>query len=259
MDILSVMGLIAAAGFIIYGITGGGAQLSQITNFFVLSGVAITVGGTFAALMLMFPVKVFASLPKMLAKIFKPQKFNLPDYIAEVVTIAHEARKNGILSLEEKLPAYKDEFMRKGLQLAVDSTDPDTIRDIMETELGFMIERHNLGIQFFEKGAALAPGFGLLGTLVGLINMLATLDNPNNLTKGMAVALVTTFYGSLLSNVVFLPMGNKLQKRSDEEVLCKQIIIEGVVAIANGESPKQIQEKLLSYVPPAMRDLYRVG
>ncbi|MCL2773713.1 MAG: motility protein A, partial [Oscillospiraceae bacterium] len=99
MDILSVMGLIAAAGFIIYGITGGGAQLSQITNFFVLSGVAITIGGTFAALMLMFPIKVFAGLPKMLSKIFKPQKFNLPEYIAEVVAIAHEARKNGILSL----------------------------------------------------------------------------------------------------------------------------------------------------------------
>lgn len=254
MDVLSVIGLIGAAGLLVFGMSSG-SNMVQLRNFWDAASIAITVGGTFASLMIMFPLKVFANLPKMLLKIFGPQEYNPQDYIADVVEIAYDARRNGVLFLEEKIPQYRDEFMRKGVQLIVDSAEPEDLRDIMETELGFMIERHKTGVLFFEKGAILAPGFGLLGTLAGLINMLASMENPAAITSCMAVALITTFYGTILANVVFLPMGNKLKKRSDEEVLCKQIIIEGMILIENGENPKQIQEKLLSYIPPSMRKL----
>jgi chemotaxis protein MotA len=261
MDIMSIIGLVAAVVLMIFGMAGDveffQGDFRKLMNFVDIPSVAITIGGTFAALMLMFPVKVFASLPKLLLKVFLPQKFNPQTYILEIVDIAQDVRKNGLLYIDDKISTYKDEFMRKGLQLAVDSTDPEMLRDIMETELGFMMDRHKLGTLFFEKGAGLAPGFGMIGTLVGLINMLKNMD-PTNLMNDMGVALITTFYGSLLANVVFLPMGNKLQKRSDEEILCKQIIIEGVIAIVNGESPPQIREKLVSYIPPAMRNLDRV-
>ena len=253
MDMLSIIGVIAAVGLMIFGMSDSGGNLMQLINFYDVPSIAITVGGTFASLMIMFPLKVFAALPKMLIKIFKPQQFNLRDSVTEIVGIAHDARKNGLLSLEENLSDYKDEFLRKGIQLVIDSTDPESLREIMEAELGFMMERHKAGVSFFEKGATLAPGFGMLGTLVGLINMLATMDDPDNLTRGMSIALVTTFYGSVLANIIFLPMGNKLQKRSDEEVLCRQIAIEGIVAVVNRENPNQIREKLISYIPPSMR------
>lgn len=261
MDILSIAGLIVGFGLMVFGIVFDMDSLTvnmgAMRNFFDVSSIIIVVGGTFAALMLTFPLKVYASLPKLLLKVFVPQKFNPQNYILEITQIAQDVRKNGLLHIDEKISEYKDEFMRKGLQLAVDSTDPEMIRDIMETEVNFMIERHKAGTQFFEKGGALAPGFGMIGTLIGLINMLAAMDGgeAGDLMGNMAVALITTFYGSLLANLFFLPMGNKLQKRSDEEVLCKQIIIEGIISIVNGESPNTIREKLVSYIPPSMRNL----
>jgi chemotaxis protein MotA len=261
MDILSIVGLIAALFLMFFGMSGDGfyiGDFATVRNFWDVPSIAITVGGTFAALMLMFPLKVFASLPKLLAKVFMPQKFNPQKYIVEIYEIAQDVRKNGLLSLDEKLGNYKDEFLRKGLQLAVDNSDQDIIRDIMETELGFMMDRHKLGTSFFEKGAGLAPGFGMIGTLVGLINMLKNMD-PDTLMNDMGIALITTFYGSILANIVFLPIGNKLQKRSDEEILCKQIVIEGVISIITGEAPNTIREKLVSYIPPAMRNLDKIS
>ena len=249
MDVLSIIGVIAAFGLILFGmLSGSGENLAQLLNFFDAYSIAIVAGGTFAALMIMFPLKVFAELPKLLAKIFVPQKYNPKNYIEGIVEIAFDARENGILSLEEKIPDYTDGFVRRSIQLAVDATSPADLRDIMESELEFVTKRQKNGVMFFEKGAVLAPGFGMAGTLVGLINMFASHNAPESLMPGMTAALITTLYGIILANVIFLPMGNKLQKRNDEEALCKQIIIEGVVAITNGENPKQIQDKLISYV-----------
>jgi chemotaxis protein MotA len=251
MDIMSLIGLVAAAGLLLYGVSDGGS----IENFISPGAAAITAGGTLAALMITFPLKTFAALPRLLARIFLPRAFNFDPrkYIADIEEIAVGAKKHGILYLDEKIPEYKDDFLRKGIQLTVDSGSPENIRDIMETDLGYMIERHKSGVRFFEKGAAYAPGFGMLGTLSGLINMLAQAQNPAGITGNMAAALITTFYGLIIANVIFLPLAGKLQKRSEEEVLCKQLVIEGLVSIANGENPKQIQQKLISYVPPAMR------
>ena len=251
MDIMSLIGLFGAVGLLFFGMTAGGAQ---INSFHDIGSVAITVGGTFAALMLTFPMRTFAELPKMILKIFLPGKtFSPQKYAAAIVEIAIDERKNGILFLERKLSEYKDVFLRKGVQFIVDDEKPEEIREKMGAEIKYMAERHKQGVRFFEKGATLAPGFGILGTLTGLINMLAQAETPDGIMSGMAAALITTFYGLILANLIFIPMGNKLQKRSDEEILCKQMIIEGVIAVVNGESPKQISEKLEAYVPFSKR------
>lgn len=259
MDILSIIGLLGAVAFIVFGISFDSVDFSVdfglVMNFLDIPSALLVIGPTLMSLMLMFPSKVFAGLPKVFKKVFMPQKFNPQNYITQIVEIATDVRRNGLLSMDEKMEAFEDEFMRKGIQLAVDSTDPEMIREIMETELGFMVDRHKLGTQWFEKGAALAPAFGMVATLVGLINMLGDMDNPESLVANMGMAMITTVYGCLLANVFFLPMGNKLQKRSDEEVLCKQIVIEGVISIVNGENPNTIREKLVSYIPPSMRTL----
>ena len=260
MDLFSIIGILGAIGFFLLGITletvpAFNLNFSLIGAFLDAPSALLVIGPTIMCLMITFPGKVFKSLPKMLAKIFMPQKFNPQNYIGQIVDVAQDVRKNGLLSIDDKISTYQDEFMRKGLQLAVDSTDPELLRDIMETELGFMTDRHKLGVQFFEKGAAFAPAFGMVATLVGLINMLGDMDDPGALMQNMGMAMITTVYGCLLANVVFLPFANKLQKRSDEEMLCKQIVIEGVISIVNGENPKTIQEKLVSYIPPNMRTL----
>ena len=263
MDLFSIIGIVGAFGFIVFGITFVSDTMSfdfgLIWSFLDPTSALLVIGPTFMSLMLMFPGKVFAALPKMLGKVFKPQKFNPQNYISEIVEIAQEVRKQGLLSIDEKIATYNDEFMRKGLQLAVDSIDPETIREIMESELGFMADRHKAGVSFFEKGAALSPAFGMVGTLVGLVNMLGDLDDPSSLTANMGVAMITTVYGCIFANVVFLPFANKLQKRSEEEVLCKQIVIEGVISIVNGDNPNAIREKLVSYIPPAMRNIPSSG
>ena len=259
MDLFSIIGLLGAVAFVVFGITFVSELMSfdfsLIWAFLSPTSALLVIGPTIMCLMLMFPGKVFRDLPKMIGKIFKPQKFNPQTYISEIVEIAMEVRKQGLLSIDEKIPEYKDEFMRKGLQLAVDSIDPETIREIMESELSFMIDRHKMGVSFNERGAALAPAFGMVGTLVGLVNMLGEMEDPGKLVANMGVAMITTVYGCLLSNIVFLPFGNKLQKRSDEEVLCKQIVIEGVISIVNGDNPNAIREKLVSYIPPSMRNI----
>ena len=259
MDLLSIIGIIGAFAFFILGIVLDtdpfGLAFGRVMDFLDGPSAALVIGPTVMCLMLMFPSKVFKALPKMIGKVFKPQKFNPQNYIAEIVEVAQEVRKQGLLSIDEKIPNYKDEFMRKGLQLAVDSIDPETIREIMESELSFMVDRHKMGVQFCERGAALAPAFGMVATLVGLINMLGDMEDPSSLMANMGMAMITTIYGCLLANAVFLPFANKLQKRSDEEVLCKQIVIEGVLSIVNGDNPKSIQEKLISYIPPAMRNI----
>ena len=253
MDIMSIIGLIGAVAAVVYGILESG----YLGSFFDIPSISIVIGGTFASLMITFPLKVFVMLPKMLFKVFFPQKFNPQSYIADIVHIATDVRKGGLLAQEDKIDDYTDEFLKKGIQLAVDSTEADILRDIMETELMFMMDRHKQGVSFFEKGGVLAPAFGMIGTLIGLINMLTGMDSGDvtELVSSMGVALITTFYGSMLANVLFVPMANKLSQRSDEEVLCKQITIEGLISIINGENPRQIQEKLLSFIPPAMRKI----
>jgi len=257
MDPTTIIGIILGFGLVVLGIisSDAGIDFKQINNFFDPQSIYITLGGTLSALVIAFPLKTLISIPKYIKKLILPDKLVPYEYITTIVDIAFMARKNGLLSLEERANDYPDPFMKNGLMLIVDSTDPEMIRNIMESELDSMVDRHKQGQAFFEKAGAYAPAFGMVGTLIGLINMLASMEDPDSLSKNMGIALITTFYGSILANIVFIPIANKLKERSAEEQLCKRLVIEGILAIQAGENPKQIQEKLLSFLPAGKRDL----
>lgn len=256
MDILSVFGLIVGIGCIILSIlfnkgTDGAITIDpdQLKGFFDLPSIMIVLGGTLAALMVSFPLKSFAKIPKHLKVIFAPKKYNPQEYIEQIVFFAKEARINGLLALEDKLSDTKDKFLKESILLVVDSVEPEKVRELLNKELEYLDDRHSQDMAFYAKASDYSPGFGMIGTLIGLINLLANLSDTASLTANMAVALVTTLYGSFLSNLIFKPIASKLKVRHDEEYLCKLIISEGVQAIQDGDNPNFIQEKLTRLLP----------
>lgn len=256
MDFLSFLGLIVGFGCIIISILmgetpDGAFELvpAQLQGFFDLPSIMIVFGGTIAALMVSFPLKAFAKIPKHLKIIFFPKKYNPQQYIEQIVYLAKEARINGLLALEDKLSETKDKFLKNSILLVVDSIEPEKVRSLLNRELEYLEERHVQDTAFYYKGSEYAPAFGMIGTLIGLINLLANLEDTATLTKNMAVALVTTFYGVILANLIFKPIANKLKARHEEEYLCKMIISEGVQAIQDGDNPNFIQEKLTRLLP----------
>ena len=253
MDISSAIGLLLGIVFIIGGIVTSG----EIASFWDLPSVIIVLGGTIASTLASFPMKNFLNIGKIIKKAFFYKETSPDDVITEIIKLANIARKEGLLSLEEYAENLDDEFLKKGIMLIVDGTDPDLVRNIMETELIFLEERHSEGQSIFETMGTYAPAFGMIGTLIGLINMLKVLDDPNAIGPSMSVALVTTFYGSMLANVVFLPLAQKLKMRSKSEILVKELMVEGLLSIQAGENPRIIEEKLKTFIPPNMRKNYR--
>jgi chemotaxis protein MotA len=173
------------------------------------------------------------------------------------VAFAERARREGLLALEDNLDEVENEFMRKGIQLVVDGTDPEIIKNILYTELNQINARHEDGINLFGFWGSLAPAFGMIGTLIGLIAMLANLDDSAGIASGMATALITTLYGSLVANVFMLPFKQKLMDRDKYETRSKEIVIEGILSIQSGDNPRILLEKLLSFLPPPEREPIR--
>lgn len=253
MDISSVVGLLLGIVFIIGGIVTSG----KLDSFGHLPSVIIVLGGTIASTLASFPIENFLNTGKVIKKAFFYKETSPDEVIGEIINLANVARKEGLLSLEEYAENLDDEFLQKGIMLIVDGTDPDLVRNIMETELVFLEERHLEGQSIFQTMGTYAPAFGMIGTLIGLINMLRYLDDPSAIGPNMSVALVTTFYGSALANVVFLPLAQKLKIRSNSEILVKELMVEGLLSIQAGENPRIIEEKLKTFVPPNMRKNYR--
>ena len=246
MNFSLIIGWVVSFGLIVYGILSSG----DMNSFISVSSLAITVGGTFGCLIASFPLSYLAGVPKKLVMAFAPKKYAPEKYIKEIVDYAQIARTRGLLALEESANQCKDPFMKSSLMLIVDANDPEKVRGMLDDSINFMCDRHENGRAFFEKGVGLFPAFGMLGTLIGLINMLATMDsNPDGLAIGMSQALITTFYGSLFANVLFAPVGSALKNSHEDELLCMQIIEEGVLAIAAGSNPRYIQEKLEFMLP----------
>lgn len=246
MNISLIVGWVLAFGLIIWGIMSGG----NISSFLEAQSLAITGGGAIACLIASFPVSYLAGVPKKIAMAFFPKKYAPEKYIQQIVEYAQTARSKGLLALEESANQCPDAFMKSSLMLIVDANDTEKVRGMLDDAINFMCDRHENGRAFFEKGVALFPAFGMLGTLVGLINMLASMgDNPDALAGGMATALITTFYGSLFANVLFAPIAMSLKNTHEDELLCMQIIEEGVLAIAAGSNPRYIQEKLEFMLP----------
>lgn len=221
------------------------------------ASVIITLGGTLASTLTCFPLDDFANTMKVVKKAFVYKDTSPEDVIKEIIRLANVARKEGLLALDEYAESLNDQFLKKGIMLIVDGTEPELVRNILETELVYLEERHANGQKVFETAANFAPAFGMIGTLIGLINMLRTLDDPSTIGPNMSVALVTTFYGSVLANVVFLPLAQKLKGRNGREILVKELMVEGLLSIQAGENPRIIEEKLKTFIPPKMRKNYR--
>lgn len=249
MDIATIVGLILGVGFTVWGITISG----DMGSFLHGPSIVIVLGGTMAATLLAYPFSSLRGLGKVFQKAFLHKEVSVNAIIVDIIALANVARKEGLLSLEEYGSKLNDEFLKKGIMLIVDGTDPELVRNILETELVFLEERHGQGQGILESMGAYAPSFGMIGTLIGLINMLKDLDDPNAIGPSMAVALITTFYGSLLANVLFLPLAQKLKIRSKSEVLVKELMIEGLLSIQAGENPRIIEEKLKTFIPPQLR------
>ena len=250
MNISGIIGLVLAFALIVWGIMSGG----ELSGFIDPASIAIVVGGTIGALIFNFPLSVLTKIPKMLKVAFLPPKFDPDKYIGEMVEHCKTARMKGILALEEAANSCPDPFMKTSLMLIVDANDSDKVQSMLDDSINFVCERHESNFALWAKGSGIAPAMGMIGTLVGLINMLASLDpsDPNSaatLGASMSTALVTTFYGCILAHLIFTPIGNLCKYNHNQEVLCLQIIEEGTLAIISGANPRYVEEKLRMMLP----------
>lgn len=249
VDIATIIGIFAGLGMIVFTIVSGeGAKI-----FLHLPSALIVIGGSIASTLVSFQLKEVLGVISVVRKAFFSDKTDTVQLIDTVVGLSKKARKEGLLAIDSDVNEIEDPFLRIGMQMVVDGTEPELIRSVMETELSYTMERHKTGQQIFNALGTYAPAFGMIGTLMGLIQMLTKLDDPSKIGGGMAVALITTFYGAVAANLIFLPIAGKLKNRSDSEVIIKEMIIEAVLAIQFGEHPNTIHRKLSNFVPPKLR------
>jgi chemotaxis protein MotA len=249
MDLGTIIGLILGIVLVGWSIMLGGNVMAYVD----VPSIAIVIGGAAASTMVSIPFSRLKNIvgitrKAVFCKSMPPQKL-----IADLVSYAEVARRDGILSLESYCNQIEDPFIVRGIQMAVDGTDPELIQEILTTELDNLAERHAESKAVLDMISKYCPAYGMIGTLVGLIAMLATMDDPSKIGAGMAVALITTLYGAMASNMITMPMADKLAKRSAEEVLLKTIIIKGVMSIQSGDNPRVVEQKLLTYLPPGDR------
>lgn len=262
MDLSTLIGVIAGIGLCIFGmIVGRENAMAAVSSFLHLPSALITFGGALAATLVMSPsigdfVKGFKSFGIALKKV----EYDETEKIKQIIDLSNVARKEGLLALEEAAnSSIDDEFMKKGILLIVDGTDPEFVRRILETELECIEGRHKSVITFWENLASMGPAWGMIGTLIGLVLMLRDLQDISSVGPNMAVALITTFYGSLLANWLCLPIAAKLKEKNSSEVMIKTIVVEGLLSIQAGENPRVIEEKLKSFIDPTEREAMTSG
>jgi len=241
---ITVLGIVIGFTCIIITIVLGGT----VGAFLHLPSAFVVLGGTIAATMVAYPVKSLKLVLKAAKKAFQKNNLDLHDDIELVVKIANIARREGLLALEGELEQIENPFLKKGIMLIADGADTELIKSIMQTEIYFLQERHTQSQTVLNSMSSYAPAFGMVGTLIGLINMLQGLDDPDSLGPGMSTALITTFYGVILANLVFGPIAKKLKAQSEGETLQKELIMEGILSIQDGENPRIIRDKLMSFI-----------
>ncbi|MCI8599421.1 MAG: motility protein A [Lachnospiraceae bacterium] len=247
MDLSTIVGIVAGFIIIILGI-----GFDKVGNFIDPGSVFLTIGGMICGVVASFPFSELKKMGSHMKILTQGKRYNYQALIEQLVEMAQLARQNGLLSLEEKANEIDDLFFKQGLMLVVDATEEDEIRSRLENELDAISDRHDSSVAIYEKAASYAPAFGMIGTLVGLVNMLKSMDldsgGASSLGADMSVALVTTFYGCILANLIFSPMAKKLRIRNDEEMRYRQIMVEGIMSIQAGDNPKFLKEKLASYL-----------
>jgi len=272
MNLTYIIGVVVSFVVIVFGMVtkleliGGfsfGIDFMKLLNFVDVASIFIVIGCTLAVVVASFPAKMLKQIPRHMKIILNTKKNNPLEYIDQLVDLAQTARKNGLLSLEEKANSQEDPFFRQAVMLIVDANDPDKVRSILQNDIDCMSARHEDVAGMYDKASSVAPAFGMVGTLVGLINMLRGMslegDGASSLGADMGTALITTLYGCILAHVIFSPIATNLRTRDEEEVLCKMIIVEGIMSIQSGENPKFLRERLLTYMAQQQRDLGEGG
>ncbi|NJB67941.1 chemotaxis protein MotA [Desulfobaculum xiamenense] len=249
MDLATLIGIVLSFGLVAAAIVTGGSPLIFVN----IPSVLIVVGGTIGATMVNYPLSHILGVMGVIKKTFFAGMESPAEIIEKFMDYANRARREGILSLEPLIKEIDDHFLKKGLQLTVDGLEPQTIQEILETEISYLEDRHSIGAEICSTLGAFAPAMGMIGTVIGLVQMLQTMSDPSTIGPAMAVALLTTFYGAVLANLVFNPMAGKLKTRSKEEVLLKEMVMHGILSISKGENPRIIEEKLNSFLPPRDR------
>ncbi len=248
MDLTTVIGITGGLILVLFSVfvRGGGSALA---GFISIPSIMITFGGTFAAILVNYPFVQVVKALEVVRKVFTEQQEDPAKYIEQFRYFVIKASKQGILSLQEDIKRMDNEFLQRGVSMVVDGQSQELIREELETELAFTLERHKVGQEIFVTLGTYAPAFGMIGTIMGLILMLANLQDQSQIAQGMALALLTTFYGALAAYLIFLPIAGKLKRRSEDELFIKSVIIRGVLSLQAGEIPSIAVAKLRAYVP----------
>lgn len=249
MDLGTLTGLMLGFLFIIGSIMLGGS----IFAFIDMPSVMITIGGSMSALLITYPLPKIKSVFAVTKKTLNSGSLDITPWYKTLIELATIARRDGILALEDRLSGIQDDFLRRGLQMLVDGNPADSVSSILDMEIDNMEARHIIGHSIWKSLGNYAPAWGMIGTLIGLINMLQSLNDPSSLGAGMAVALITTFYGAFISNLLCIPLSGKLEQRTGEEVQLKKMLLAGILSIQSGDSPRVVGEKLEVYLSPGER------
>ena len=249
LDQSTLIGAAAAFGLVFLAIFLGGG----LASFFEFQSLLIVIGGTLGGTLINFPLDDFKRSIAALRTVFFPDYSSATLRMKRLVELSKKSRAAGLLTLQEDIYRESDSFLRKSLELAVDDLHPDDIRRTLEIEIAFLEDRHRRAAQLFQSMGTLAPAMGLIGTLIGLVQMLRTIEDPSTIGPAMSVALLTTFYGAMLANLIFLPLAGKLRTRSEAERLIKEMTLEGIIDIVYGTNPRLVEQRLLSFLPPEER------
>ena len=249
MDLATVLGIVISFGLVLSAIMMGGS----ILIFVSIPSLLIVLGGTIGATLVNYPLRRVIAVMSVFKKTLYAKEQSPQEIIDQFKDYADRARREGILSLEPIISGIEDKYLKKGLQLTVDGLEPQAIQEILESEIANVEARHSDGQDLLKSLGEYAPALGMIGTVIGLVQMLQTMNDPSSIGPAMAVALITTFYGACLANLVFIPMAGKLKSRSNDEVRIKEMQLEGVLAISRGENPRIIQEKLSCFQSPGER------
>lgn len=250
VDIITILGL--AAGLFL--VIGALFMSGEVRYFWSVASMVIVVGGSLSATLINFTLQDVKNIWNIVKQAFKSDMADSEELIVIFGDLARKARREGLLALEDDADRLDDAFFSKGIQMMVDAMEPEMIREILENDIENMVRRHEVGHGFFKTWGNLAPSFGLLGTLIGLIRMLAQLDSPETLGPSMALALVTTFYGVFLAYLILLPLSGKLKLRSEQETQLRQMMLEGIISIQSGVNPRILEERLRSFMAPKGRN-----
>lgn len=256
MDITTIGGIVLGFTAMVLGILFEGGQLGSYVG---LSAAVIIFGGTIGATVASFPMSVVSNVPRLLITAFTNQTYDIPQVIKQLVSFSERARREGILCLESELVNVKDEFLRYGLQLVIDGTDPELVRDTLQTKIAFTGERHHQGAQIFEAAGGYAPTIGIIGTVLGLINVLSNLADPSELGHAIALAFIATLYGVGSANLIWLPIGTKLKQKHKSEQILKEIMLEGVLCLQSGDNPRIVEQKLKAFLSKGYANTINTG